>query len=105
MSSNEIPISELKEAIHEFMKVAEKHGQIFDLIPFVGMASILKLIDKKHNTDYYDAIVEVYLKLSRSAPSYFETYITKVIGKVASGLQHKTEVTTMLGRKTKILEH
>ena len=102
---NETPLSELKEAIKEFMRVAEKHGQVFDLIPFVSMASILKLVDKKHNTDYYDAIVEVYLKLSRSAPSYFETYITKVIGKVASGLQHKTEVTTMLGRKTKILEH
>jgi len=104
MSSNEMPISELKEAIREFMRVAEKHGQIFDLIPFVGMASILKLIDKKHNTDYYDAIVEVYLKLSRSAPSYFETYITKIIGKVAKGLEHKTQVVSMFGKKTKIFE-
>ena len=102
--TNEVPVSELKEAIKEFMRVAERHGQVHDLIPFVCMASILKLIDLKHDTKYYEAVVETYLTLSRSAPSYFETYITRIIGRVSEGLKHKTEIVTQLGKKTKILE-
>ena len=103
MPNSEIPLSELKEAIKEFLSSAERHGQVYDLVPFSVMASLLKLIDLKHCTKYYDSIVKVYIELSRSAPMLFDTYMVRVISKIAEGLQHKTEVISQIGKKTKIL--
>ena len=101
--SDRLGIHELKEAIREFLSSAEKHGQIYDLVPFSTMASILKILDEKMGTRYYNFIIDVYITLSRSAPTWFDTYILKSIKYIAEGLQYKAEIISQARKKTPII--
>lgn len=98
--SEQSPFAELQKAIREFLSSAERHGQIYDLVPFAVMASIIKIIDMKNGTNYYEAIVNEYIKLSRSAPAMFDTYILKSIKYVSQGLAYKAEIINEAKKKT-----
>jgi len=94
---------ELGKIVKELVGFGERHGQIHDAISFTSLCSTLRIIDIKHNTDFYDIVCSEFVKNSRSAPAVFDTYVIKVIKSISEGILHQTNIIEEKGRTIPVI--
>ena len=95
---------ELAKVVSILAELGQRHGQIQDPVGFTSMCALLKLIDSRHGTKLYEYICTEYIKVSRSAPSYFDTYIIKLVKSIAQGITHQTMIQESLGKVLPVVE-